>query len=51
MKASMDAKQIDILAGKASPCVAKCLLTYEGNYLIENYIDGWQQAGLVLPVL
>ena len=51
MKTAMDKNQIDILVGKASPCAAKCLLLSNLDYLTDNYVNGWQQVGLVLPVL
>jgi hypothetical protein len=51
MKTAMDANEIDILVGKAGPCAAKCMLLYELDDLIENYLNGWQTTGLVVPVL
>jgi hypothetical protein len=51
MRKTMDCRQIDVLVGKASPCAAKCLLISELDDLVDNYIDAWQQVGLVLPVL
>jgi hypothetical protein len=51
MKTTMDDSQIDVLVGKANPCIARCLLFSDLKDLISSYLDGWQQVGLVLPVL
>jgi hypothetical protein len=51
MKTTMDEKQIDVLVGRAGPCVAKCMLLHELDDLIDSYLKGWEQVGLVLPVL
>jgi hypothetical protein len=51
MKSAVDGNQIDVLVGKASPSAARYLLLYELDDLIENYLNGWQTTGLVVPVL
>lgn len=51
MRKTMDNDQIDVLVGKAGPCAARYLLLSDLDRLIDNYVDGWQQIGLVLPVI
>lgn len=51
MAAEMNAEELDILAGSASPSAARNCLMLEADKMVRAYVLAWERAGVVLPVL